>query len=350
MTRLRTTVTASAVIALVGAVFVVGWLWSLARPAASEGREVTFTVEEGEGVRDIAQSLEAAELIRSPWYFIWTVKRSGWGGRLQAGVYTLSPAQTPADIARTLAGGGDTGRERAITIVEGWRIDDIAAYLEEEGVVSASDFKAATAGPLVARSACLKPDNCGEGYAFLSGLPAGGGLEGFLFPDTYRIFRDATAEDIVIKMLDNFDRKLTPEMRADIEASGLSLYETVILASIIEKEVRTAEDMAVVSGIFHNRLDIGMGLQSDATLTYYFGNKKAAHSGEELQVDTPYNTYKYRGLPPTPISNPGLNALRAAIYPADTDYFYFLSNTDTGETYFARTLEEHNENKREHVR
>lgn len=345
----RNAIKAMFIIALLGAVFIVGGIWSLTRPATSAYQEVPFTIVEGAGVRGISTQLAEAGLIRSPWYFMITVKRLGVDSRLQAGEYVLSPSWSADDIARTLAGGEIVGREQAITIVEGWRIDDIAGYFDENDIVSGEEFKQFVEYPVTQLSACLKPEDC-EAYEFLNGIPETAGLEGFLFPDTYRVFRDATVRDIVVKMLDNFDRKLTPQMRADIAASDLSLYETVILASIIEKEVRTAEDMAHVSGIFRNRLDIGMGLQSDATLTYYFGNKKAAHSGAELQADTPYNTYKYRGLPPTPIANPGLNALRAAIYPAETDYLYFLSNTETGETYFAKTLEEHNENKRLHVR
>lgn len=339
----KSPVQAAIITVLAGAVFIVAWLWWLAQPAASQPRDVPFVVEEGMGVRDIAAALERANVIRSPWYFVWQVKSSGVGARLQAGEYVLSPSQAVEDIVRALANGGATGRERTITIIEGWRVDDIAAYLEEEGFGPADEFTH------LASTWCDQPARCEE-YDFLRDLPEGAGLEGFLFPDTYRVYRDARLEDIINVMLANFERKFTPELRDQLADRGLDLYEAVTLASIIEKEVRTPADMALVGGVFRNRLDIGMALQSDATLTYYFDNETVAHTGADLQVDTPYNTYRYRGLPPTPIANPGLNALRAAVYPAETDYLYFLSDTETGTTYFSHTLEEHNANKRRYVK
>lgn len=334
---------------LIGTVFVVGWLWWLTQPAASVEQNIAVVIEEGEGVRSIAQTLKDEGVIRSPWYFIWQVKAKDLASSLQAGEYQLSPTQRVADIITTLSSGGGSGNERSITIIEGWRITDMAEYLEERGLVDAPSFQARAEEREVAQVWCEDSTSCEE-YSFLRNVPPTVGLEGFLFPDTYRVYTDTDTDSIIRTMLANFERKLTPQMRADIAASDLNLYETVILASIIEKEVRTAEDMALVSGIFHNRLGIGMALQSDATLTYYFDNTTAAHSSEELAVDTPYNTYKYRGLPPTPIASPGFNALRAAIYPAETNYFYFLSDTETGQTYFSETLDEHNQKKRLYVR
>ncbi|MBI4122479.1 MAG: endolytic transglycosylase MltG [Parcubacteria group bacterium] len=155
--------------------------------------------------------------------------------------------------------------------------------------------------------------------------------------------------DVVRKMVQNFDAKVTQDLRNEAARQGKNFYTVLIMASIIEAEVPHEEDRPIVSDIFWSRLAAGVPLQSDATLTYIIGGSRPALTNEELQIDSAYNTYKYRELPPTPIGNPGLSAIRAAIYPADTDYFYFLS-TPEGETIFSRTLEEHNAAKARYLR
>jgi UPF0755 protein len=146
-------------------------------------------------------------------------------------------------------------------------------------------------------------------------------------------------------MLDNFDRKLNKEMKDDIVATGRSIHEIVTMASLLEKEVRTYEDMRIVSGIFWDKIERGEALRSCATLAYILGENKPTYSTEDTKVDSPFNTYQNPGLPPAPISNPGEKAIRAAIYPTETDYNYFLNTLDTGETIFSRTFEEHKRNK-----
>jgi UPF0755 protein len=157
-------------------------------------------------------------------------------------------------------------------------------------------------------------------------------------------------------MLENFDRKLTSELREEIERQGKSIYDVIIMASLIEKEAPINyndpenRDARIVSDIFWGRLEIGQALESDATLSYWFGDTNPAHSGEELAVGTPYNSYKYRGLPPTPICNPGIKAIEAAIYPIDTDYNYFLTSLDGENIYYARTYKEHLDNKYKYLK
>ena len=146
-------------------------------------------------------------------------------------------------------------------------------------------------------------------------------------------------------MLDNFEVKFTDQMKEDAKNGNMSIYEIVTLASIIEKEVRTEEDRKIVAGIFYDRLNNNVGLQSDATVNYVTGKQALQPSADDIEVDSPYNTYKYRGLPPGPISNPSLSAIKAAIYPEKSDYFYFLTKQD-GTTVFSKTYEEHLENKR----
>jgi UPF0755 protein len=162
--------------------------------------------------------------------------------------------------------------------------------------------------------------------------------------------------EVIDKMLSNFDNKLTPKMRTDIAAQGKSIYEVITLASIVEKEApidyQTSDDhdARIIAGIFLNRLHSGQALQSDATISYIYGDNQPAHSGAELNVDSPYNTYKYKGLPPGPICNPGILAIEAAIYPITTDYYYFLTPKGKSEVVYAKTYAEHLQNKNKYLK
>jgi UPF0755 protein len=302
-------------------------------PADKNGAEKVFTISRGEGVNEISDKLYKAGLIKLKLYFETYVWQKKIEGRLQAGEYMLNSKMNIKEITDILAGGKSLSKETSITIIEGWRASEIDAYLKEKGLVKGDEFIGAV-----------------KNYEFLNELPRGATLEGFLFPDTYRIFKDAGAEDIVKKMLDNFDEKLTGEMREEIKRQRRSIYEVIIMASLIEKEVRSPDDMKIVSGIFWDRIKNGQALQSDASLSYFLNDKIAAHGSEDLETDTPYNTYKYRGLPPTPICNPGLNAIKAAIYPKYTDYNYFLNRPDTGETIFSISYSEHLKNKEKYLK
>jgi UPF0755 protein len=244
--------------------------------------------------------------------------------------------------------------EKIIRILEGWTLEDIAAYLEDLGWKKLEFEKVAGRAKLNYIDDNFEnwPLDFSDDFDFLTSKPKHYGLEGFLFPDTYRVFPDASAEDLVVKMLDNFDRKLTPELREEIERQEKNIYEVIIIASLIEKEApidyKDLENRAarIVSDIFWKRLEIGQALESDATLSYWFNDNNPSHSGLELQVDTPYNSYKYKGLPPTPICNPGLKAIEAAVYPIKTDYNYFLTSLDGKNIYYALTYQEHLDNKK----
>ncbi len=249
--------------------------------------------------------------------------------------------------------------EDTIQILEGWTDSDIARYFEGEGKWPSEKFLEAAGLPRVdyrynQKAPALK--DWSEEFSFLSDKPKYYGLEGYLFPDTYRIYASSTVTDVIEKMLDNFDKKLTDKMRADIRKQGKSIYEIVTMASIIEKEAPIDyqkddnHDARIISGIFWNRLKIGQGLQSDATLSYIFGDNDPTHSGRDLEVDSPYNTYKYRGLPPGPICNPGILAIEAAIYPIQTDYYYFLTPLGKDQVVYAHTYEEHLKNKYQYLR
>ncbi len=249
--------------------------------------------------------------------------------------------------------------EKTIKIVEGWNLYDFHTYINSLPNWSGDELLKITGQPK--KDYRLEPEDTwpvdfSDRFSFLESKPKYYGLEGFLFPDTYRVFEDATIDDLVIKMLENFDSKLSPEMRKEIERQGRTIYDVIILASLVEKEalINYSDpeniDARTVAGIFLNRLKIGQALQADATLTYVFNNNKPAHSGEELKVDSPFNTYRYRGLPPTPIANPGIKAIEAAINPLSTNYYYFLTTLDGVNIYYARTYEEHLQNKYKYLK
>lgn len=252
-----------------------------------------------------------------------------------AGYKTFLDYQTRKAAQRARLQELSVRKENKVTIIEGWRLKDIAADLSKEGIVSEADFlSAADIGNWRGR------------YEFLND-PKIKSLEGFLYPDTYNFFADATASDIIKKLLDEFDYKVTDQMRADLKSQKRSLYDSVILASILEREISNKpaydSERDIVSGIFLNRLRIGMGLQSDATVNYITGKTSTRPSLSDLAIDSPYNTYKYRGLPPGPINNPSLSSIKSAIYPQVSNYFYFLTDK-SGQAYFAKTYAEHQAN------
>lgn len=249
--------------------------------------------------------------------------------------------------------------EKTIQILEGWTNHDIGQYLESNGLYKSDEFLDIAGFPQIDyRNNNKKPalNDFSTRFSFLEDKPKYYGLEGYLFPDTYRIYASSTVTEVIEKMLANFDKKLTAEMRADIKSQGRTIYEIITLASIIEKEApidyqtSNDRDARIIAGIFLNRLHIGQGLQSDATLSYIYGDNKPAHTGEELENDSPYNTYKFRGLPPGPICNPGILAIKAAIYPIETKYNYFLTPKGKDEVVYARTYEEHLQNKYKYLK
>lgn len=321
----------------------VGFLYwqNLNSPVDANGQEQVFIVNKGEVIKQIADNLKKENLIRSVFYFKYEI---GSGNNIKAGEYLISPKLSAREIIKILIVGEAVSREKSIRIIEGWSNKDIAAYLEKNNIILAKDFVALTASPLNGwKFGFAKP-------TFLNDAPRRAGLEGYLFPDTYRIFNNTTGEGVISKMLDNFEKKLTPEIREEIKRQKKMIYEIVTMASVIEKEVRSADDMKIVSGIFWDRIKNGQALESCATLAYILGVNKAQYTSEDTKVDSLYNTYKYRGLPPGPIANPGFNAIRAAVYPEATNYNYFLSDPATGKTIYSKSLEEHNANKYKYLK
>lgn len=314
---------------------------NLNSPVDANGREQIFIVNKGETVKQIAANLQKENLIRSVNYFKYQI---GSGDNIKAGEYLISQKFSTREIIKILTRGEALSQEKSIRIIEGWSNKDIGDYLEKNKVISVKDFMALANAPLSQwKFGFTKPD-------FLNDAPGAAGLEGYLFPDTYRIFNDTKVEGIIGKMLANFDKKLTPEIKEEIKRQKKTIYEIVVMASLIEKEVRTPADMKIVSGIFWDRIKYGMPLQSDASLSYILGDKIGGHTIEQTKIDSLYNTYKYLGLPPGPIANPGFNAIKAAVYPEATNYSYFLSDPVTGQTIFSKNLNEHNANKYKYLK
>ncbi|MEK7557879.1 MAG: endolytic transglycosylase MltG [Patescibacteria group bacterium] len=307
-------------------------------------QEVKFIITKGDGVKQISKNLDKVKLIRSYTFFNFYVWLKGNQTNFKAGEYVLKQNMNLREIVSKLTGNNALSKEKLIKIIEGWNINDINNYLNKNSFFVDNNFNS------LAKTKISKWQFKTPMPDFLNQASESANLEGFLFPDTYRIFQDATVEDLIIKMLNNFGNKFTIQMRKDINSQGKTIYQIITMASIIEKEVRTVDDMQIVSGLFWNRIKNGQALQSCATLAHVLGEKKTQYSLEDTKVDSLYNTYQNKGLPPGPIANPGLNAIKAAVYPKYTDYNYFLSRLDTGETIFSKSYEEHNRNKAKYLK
>jgi UPF0755 protein len=305
-------------------------------------KEIIFNIEKGEGSKEIAFNLKKEDLIRDDKLFRFYVLTTGVLGKLQAGTYLLSPSMNIPKIAVKFAE-GDVVKEK-ITIIESWNLREIGFYFENKGMFMAEELWEIAGFPAIDYSKAIdlpKPKDFSQDFEFLKEKPEKVGFEGYLFPDTYEIREGATLEEIVEKMLSNFDKKLTSDLREEIANQGKTIFEIITMASLIEKEVKTKEDRELVSGILWKRLENDIPLQVDATITYLTGKKNIKISKEETQIDSAFNTYMYQGLPLGPICNPGLESILAARYPKSSQYLYYLS-TPEGETIFSKTLEEHN--------
>ena len=332
--------------AIIFLVFLTGffYIWQgiyLPKEADSQ-TEKFFLIRKGEGLREISFNLEKEGLIKDKTFFKTYVFLERIERELQAGEYWLSPSMTICEIAKKIVL-GDVVKEE-ITIIEGWNVKDIAWYLENKGMFQAEELFELIGFPKIDYSKVKdlpRPKDFSKDYDFLKDKPKNLGLEGYLFPDTYQINRGVTIEEIVIMALNNFDQKLGPDLREEIEQERKTIFEIITTASLIEKEVKTIEDKKLVSGILWKRLENRIPLQVDATITYITGKKTTKISKEETQIDSPYNTYKYMGLSLGPICNPGFESILASVYPESNQYWYYLS-TPEGRTIFSRTLEEHN--------
>lgn len=312
----------SAVLGLLGLVGT--WIF-VHQPAAIEAREQIIQVSRGAGLRQIASQLHEAGLIRHPLPFVLYAKAKRLAPRLQAGEYALSANMPPAEILDILYRG--RVMHRTLTIPEGATLRDIAALVAAKTMVSEQRVL-----------------DLGSDLAFIESLGlAVPSLEGYLFPDTYHVTRDMNETDLLTLMVRTFNENYVPEIAAKAERLELSRHAVVTLASLIEKEAQLDSERELIAAVFHNRLRRGMRLQCDPTVIYALGEDFQGNLRKaDLQVDSPYNTYRYAGLPPGPIANPGRRSIEAAVAPAAVKYLYFVATRENGAHHFSNTLKEHN--------
>ena len=299
-----------------------------------QGPEQFVEIPQGAGPATIARRLTEAGVVRNTTTFRLAVWLTGEGRRLQAGEYRFDRPVSARQVVDKIARG--EVYLRPLTFPEGLTMRQMADLYEQKGFGTADAFLAAARNVSLVSSIDPTADN----------------LEGYLFPDTYALPRRATADQLVARMIAGFEKALSPQIRQQAAARGLSVRQLVTLASIVEKETGNASERPLVAAVYANRLKIGMGLQCDPTVIYAL-ERSGRYTGnltrENLTFDSPYNTYRYAGLPPGPLANPGRSSLEAAANPADVPYLYFVSRND-GTHAFAATLEEHNRNVEEFQR
>lgn len=317
------------------AVFFMGQSYLASRPVTL-AESVAITIPDGSGTKAIAGILRDNGVIRSEGAFVRYVKKNGLGQDLRSGTYTFNGEQSLADVCAALQKGRGNATEVRVTIPEGLTVEQTAEIFAEKGLVDKEAFINYTL-------------NGDFPYDYLPAKGTPERLEGFLFPDTYQISTSWDEEDIVKMLLRQFDKVMTEEWREKAKEDGRSIYEVVTLASIVEREAKVAGDRPIIAGVFLNRLDIGMKLESCATVQYALGEVKPVLLYKDLEIDSPYNTYKNQGLPPTPIAAPGKASLEAALYPTESDYLFFLAKPD-GSHYFSKTLAEHNAAKNKYLK
>lgn len=294
---------------------------------------ISFTITQGSSLKTIAANLEAHQLVSSEHLFEFYIRLKHLDRYLLPGTYPITLGASVKNIATlfTTPGAG----ERSITTIEGWGLREVVPYLAHEDI----SFDQSKVASLIG----WNPDGMGSPttpaidfsseYLFLGVKPKGASLEGFLFPDTYQITDSEDAETLVHTMLGNFGTRV-----------GFISYDDLILASIVEREVATDTDRRLVADIFKRRLAVGMPLQADSTVNYITGKRTASISIRDAVLLSPYNTYQVKGLPPTPISNPGLAAIDAVRHPQSNDFWYFLTDANGG-VHYAKTFADHGTNR-----
>jgi UPF0755 protein len=307
----------------------------LIAPGNPFGEEQDFQVEWGETLPSITARLQSEGLIPDSAALNMYLRYSGLDTSLQAGKYQLNPSMTPLQIAQELQDATPT--EIILTILKGWRLEEIGATLPTSGLeITPEEFQ---------KRARKLP----EGYSFLSDAPSNASLEGFLAPGSYVLPRETGTSELITTLLDTFESQLTLEIQKGFTQQDLNIFEGVTLASIVQRESVDEDEMPIIASVFLNRLALGMKLEADSTVQYALGYNSNQNtwwtnplSTLDLQVNSRYNTYDHPGLPPGPISNPGVQALRAVAFPAQTPYYYFRALCDgSGKHVFSQTFEEH---------
>lgn len=330
------------IIVLIGAIFAI-WLFKIvfiSQNGTALSRPVN--IDRGQSLTQITETLYSAGVVQNKAIFASYVRFKRASAAIKAGEHNLPGNLSIRQLVNSLVSGATINNEISITIPEGWNLRDIAKLLIDNKLIGkAEDLFAWTGVPAEASSDVSRLSFNGLSLSY--SLPAGHSLEGYLFPDTYRVYMNSTVVEIVTKMLGNFDSKWK-SLSSIKNQSGLNMYEVVTLASIVSEEGKTIEDKKMIAGVFLNRLSSNIALQSDPTVNYVTKKVTDNPSLDDISLDSPYNTYKNRGLPPGPISNPGLDDLIAVLQPTKHNYYYFL-NTKDGKLIYSKTFEEHKANR-----
>ncbi|MBI4022078.1 MAG: endolytic transglycosylase MltG [Candidatus Andersenbacteria bacterium] len=310
--------------------------WRLWLESSTIQQSGDLTVAAGDTAETVWQKAVAAGFTARPLPWRYHAWRRGAETRIRSGNFTVSQGEKVAKVIERLIA-GTSPAEITITYPEGFTLQQFAERTAAAGIGTVDEFIQAAA-----------PTNYAEQFPWLRHLPPARDLEGYLFPDTYRAFADDTPPDVIKRMLATFQRRVI-ESTPPPDVLSRTIDQAVIMASIIEREVQSDEDLGLVAGILWQRFNDNVGLAADATVRYALDKWEGPLTVADLQVDSPYNTRRYAGLPPGPISNPGLRALLAALNPKTSEYYYYLSTPD-GQTIFSRTLAEHNANKAKYLR
>ena len=326
-----------AILIIVG-ILIVGiggfYIYTNLQPVDAKSKEaIVVEIPMGSSVSTISSILKEKEVIKNEKVFYYYVRYKGVTG-LQAGEYKLSPSMELDEIIDQLKTGKQFVEGVKFTVPEGLSVEQVAVHLEEKGLVKKDRF--------------LQLLNEGDfsQFAFVKEIPDVSvrkyRLEGFLFPETYEIEKGASEEEIIRVMLRQFEQELQKAGWTGQEGQKQSLYDVIILASIVEREAILDEERPIISGVFHNRIEEGMLLQSCATVQFVLGKQRDRILFEDLEVESPYNTYIHEGLPPSPIASPGRESIKAALSPEKHDFLFFVTKKDgSGSHHFAKTYEEH---------
>ena len=322
-------------------IFASGGIYFKSRSGAydvNEEKKVVVNIPSGSGTDNIADILSDAKLIKNKLVFKINVKMSGKASQFKAGEYQFDQSYTNGEIINDIAAGKIYHSGPKVTVKEGATSIEIIDELVKKNLGTKENYE----------KLINNPDEFRDKYEFLKDKNIKS-LEGFLYPSTYFCTEGESEREVISRMLNKFDEmykyKIKPEMD---KHKDLNFYDVMKMASIIEKEAVVDKDRPLISSVFYNRLAKDMPLQSDATIQYAFKERKKVVTYEDLKIESPYNSYKYKGLPPTPIANPSWKSIEAAINPAETDYLYFVAKTDGGENNYAKTYEEHLKNEKQY--
>ena len=308
------------------------WFNSMFYPKNAASKDIIeFEVTRGSTANELAAKMQDLGIIKNQYVFRLNAKFKGKDDKIKTGKYHLSPSMSPEKILDKLVKGGSINEDIKVTIPEGSTLKTIAAIFSEKGLISEEDFFSS-----------MQIDKFKEKYSFLKDFPPNATLEGFLFPDTYFLPPGKNPEFYIDILLKRFEDIYFKQVDSAVKQNKieLSLYQVVTLASIVEAEAKVDSERPIISAVFHNRLKKGMPLQSCATVAYALGEHKEELSLDDLEVDSPYNTYKVNHLPPGPIGAPGLSSMLAVANPAEVDYLYFVAKGD-GTHIFSKTYSEH---------